>query len=242
MLEFSNKVQHTTTGGKMSQATIPQLLESNYNWMSINDFIVQLYHHADKAETHEAFKGPLPEYVTIAPKLRQMADDLGKARDAADGGDRDRTAEKMALWATSQMALSMNAYHIVMLSLYRNDPGLLGGGGYEPKQKKGSKQVAKQVANLLDLTPEVFVKHGVVTGGITILVKRIKSTASIELQMTYQDPSDETSWMSTGGGIYNRSRIELKDLELAKRIHLRARYHEDGKAGRWSSTVSIIVI
>jgi|GEM_PF-2127272 len=214
----------------------PEPLESNFTGLSINDFIVKMYHMADKSENHAAFKDELPEYVTKPSRLRELADELGKARDAAAGHDRDRAAEKKALLAAAQLALSMNANHIVMLSLARNDPGILANCGYEPKQRSSG----KLVANLLDLTPEVFVKHGGVSGVIIVLAKRIRKTASIELQMTDQDPTVETSW--NGKGIYIKSRIEFKDLEPAKRLHLRARYHEEGRQGRWSSPASIIVL
>jgi hypothetical protein len=217
-------------------STVPELLETNFTGLSINDFIVKLHHIADRLETHPAFKDEQPEYVTKSPRLRQMADELGKACDAAAGGDRDRSAEKKALLAAGQLGLSMNANHIVMLSLARNDPGILANCGYELKQRSGS----KQVSNLLDLSPEVFAKHGSVSGVVIVLAKRKKSTASVELQMTDQDPTVETSWSSQG--MYTKSRIELKGLEPTKRLHLRARYHEDGSAGRWSSPASIIVL
>lgn len=217
-------------------STVPELLEANFSGIPINDFIVKMQRIADRLETHVAFKNDLPEYVTNSQRLRQMADELGKARDAAARGDRDRSAEKKALLAAGQLALSINANHIVMLSLSRNDPGLLANCGYEPKQKSGG----KTVESLLELTPEVFVKHGSISGAVVVLAKRIKYNASIELQMTDQDPTVEASWNSNG--MYTKSRIELKGLEPAKKLHLRARYHEDGGVGRWSSPTSIIVL
>lgn len=216
-------------------SSFPELLETNFTG-SINDFIAKMQYIADKIEFHEAFKMEVPEYVTKSPKLRQMAEELGKARDAAAGGDRDRTAEKKALLAAGQLALAMNAHHIGMLSLARNDQGMLANCGYELKQRGSS----KQLPNLLDLFPEVFVKHGSASGVVVVMVKRIKSTANIELRMTDQDPTVEASWGSKG--MHTKSRIELKGLEPAKRVHFRARYHEDGNAGPWSSAVSIIVL
>jgi len=215
---------------------VPELLETNFTGLSINDFIVNVHHIADQLENHVAFRDALPEYVTKSPRLRELADELGKARDAAAGGDRDRAAEKKVLLAAGQLALAMNAHHIVMLSLSRNDPGILANCGYDPKQKSSG----RQVVNLLDLSPEVFTKHGGVPGTVIVLAKRTRQNASTELQMTDQDPSVETSWNSQG--IYAKSRIELKGLEPAKRLHFRARYHQEGSAGRWSSRVSIIVL
>jgi len=216
--------------------TIPDPLEANFNDLSINDFIVQMQYAADKQEKHPAFQGDPPEYVTIASRLREMATELGQARDAAAGGDRNKIAEKNALWTAGKMALSVNAHHIVLLSLHRNDPSLLLDSGYEHKQKNNG----KAAANLLDLTPDVFAKHGTVSGCLSVLAKRHSRVANIELQITDQDPTVESSWNSLG--MYTKSRIEVRGLEPAKRIHFRARYHVEGSAGKWSSTVSIIVL
>jgi hypothetical protein len=219
-------------------STIPTPLETNLSGLPINDLIVTISHMADKAETHIAFQGNLPEYVSQAPRLRQIASELGQARDAAYGGDQDRTAEKKSQIASALLAVSMNGQHIMMFSLHRNDPSALLNAGYEFKQKSHGKVTS---LSLLDLVPEVFAKHMPnVSGGIILMVKRARQNASIELQVTDQDPNLEASW--DGQKIYIRSRIELKGLEPAKKIYIRARYHEDGGTGRWSSVVCIIVL
>lgn len=216
-------------------AAIPDPLDCNFNDLSINDFIVELHHKADKAEVHPAFQNQVPEYVTKAAGLRELADKLGKARDAAAAHDRVKTEEKKALWAAGKLALSMSANHIVMISLVRNDPTVLDNCGYDRKEKS-----SKQALNILDLCPEVFAKHGGASGCIIVMVKRAKSTVSIELQITDQDPAIESAW--SGLGIHTKSRIELRDQEPAKKISLRSRYHVDGNAGKWSTPTTIIVL
>ena len=220
-------------------STVPELLETtSLAWLPINDLIVTIDHMADKAESHIAFQGEVPEYVSKSPRLREISSGLGQARDAAAGHDRNANADKKSKIAAGLLAVSMNAQHITMLSLNRNDPGLLLNAGFELKQQKSG---AKSAPNLLDLVPEVFAKHTPnVSGGITLMVKREKQNASIELQMTDQDPNLEASWVSQG--MFTRSRIELKGQEPAKKIYFRARYHEDGNSGRWSSVVGIIVL
>jgi len=219
-------------------STIPELLDANFTGLSINDFIVRMHFVADKLEQHPAFQEDnLPEYLAKPPKLRQIAEALGQARDAAAGGDRGKIADKKALRDVGQLALSMNGQHVTMLSLHRNDPSLLHNAGYDQKQHKTNVRYA---ASLLDLTPGLEVKHGPVSGSITVIAKRLKQTATIELQSTDQDPATETSWSSQG--IHSKSRIELKALKPANRYHFRARYHADGRTGPWSSTVSIIVL
>ena len=215
---------------------IPELLESNFTGLSINDFIVTISHLADKAETHIAFQGITPEYVTLAPKLREIADGLGQVRDAASGGDRGKMAEKKQKLAFAQMAVTMNAQHIVMLSICRNDPGILIDAGYDPKQKS----TGKVLTNLLEHVPDVFVKHAAISGSVIVLVKRAKAHASIELQMTDQDPNIEASWGSLG--MFSKSRIELKGLVPASKMYFRARYHEEGGTGNWSSCAGLIIL
>jgi len=213
-----------------------ELLESSFDGISINDFIVKINHMADEAETHPAFQGDLPEYVSKAPKLRQIAEGLGLARDAAAGHDRNRLADKKALMAAGKQAVNMNACHIVMLSIVRNDPNILLNAGFEPKQKSN-----KVTVDLLNHVPEVFPKHTGTSGCISITIKRLKNTASVELQMTDQDPSLEASWILPGM-MYNKSRIVMKGLTPAAKINLRSRYHVDGCTGRWSVPVELVII
>ena len=218
---------------------IPDPLETNLSYLAINDLIVEIYHMADKAETHPAFQANVPEYVSQAPKLRQIAAGLEQARDAAAGRDQNRMAEKKSLVAAALLSISMNGQHVVMFSLHRNDPSLLLDAGFNPKQKASTKA---PTLSLLLLVPDLFVKHTPnVSGGITIMIKRAKQNANTELMITDQDPNIESSW-STSLGMFLKSRIEIKGQEPARRIHIRGRYHEDGATGHWSSVVSIIVL
>jgi hypothetical protein len=215
---------------------IPDLLETTYT-DAVNDFIVEVHHKADKAENHVAFQGEVPEYVSRAARLRQMADELGPARDAAAGGDKIKTKELENMIKAGKLALTMNAKHIIMLSLHRNDPNILIDCGYEPKGKTSKSKVT---VNLLDYMPEVDMRHGGVSGEVHILVKRLKPGANVELQTATQDPNVESSW--SGGGMFAKYRIEQKGLEPATRFYARARYHENGNAGRWCKPVEIIVL
>lgn len=215
---------------------LPPQLETNYDNLGINDFIVHIRYVADKQESHPAFAGVLPEYVSAAPVLREFGDSLGKARDAAAGGDKGFVAAFKSLWNLAKRALHMNALHVTMLSVHRNDPKLLDDAGYDHKQK-----VTKPVLNLLETAPEVFVRHRVPpSGSIAINVKRAKPGVAIGVQITYGDPKDESSWLQEQ--MYNQSRIEYKGLEVQKLVHIRARYHENGVAGPWSAYTFIIII
>jgi hypothetical protein len=206
----------------------------NYHQSPVNDLIVFTYQAADKAQAHRAFQGPLPDYVTLPP----IADSLGVARDAASGHDENKMAEQRALMEVAVRALDHNSYHIALFSNHHKDPSLLQHSGYEVKPPK----VTKARVNLVDLVPVLTVKHlESVSGGLIIIMKLAKYNANTELQWT-ETPDNEASWGRVGEGNYDRSRIELRGYEPARRIYFRVRYHERGAVGAWSAPVSIIVL
>ncbi len=221
---------------------IPELLAvTNLNELSINDFIALLLTVADKTDLHPALKEGLPEYFSGGEKLREMAGNLRQLRDAAATGNREAKAEKMAAWEAGKLAVAMNAQHLTMLSLHRKDPSLLNNIGLELKQRQ---QGGKSSVNVLAETPVVTAKHvqgpsGPVSGSIVVVISRAKNTIPFEMQMT-DDPSNESSWSSQG--IHQKSRIEYHELEPAKRLYFRVRYHVDGKTSQWSPTANIIVL
>jgi hypothetical protein len=209
-----------------------------YQDSPVNDLIVFTNHAAEKGETHVAFQGPVSEYVTLPPQLREIANTLSAARDAASGHDDNRVAEQKALMETVIKALDRNSYHIILLSDHHKDPSMLLNAGYEMKPPKTS----KGKLNLLDMIPVLNVKHLEGVGGALLInLKRAKNSAGVELQMT-ETPDDESSWKRVGEGNYDRSRIELRGYEPTRRLYFRARYHEGGGVGSWSPPVSIIVL
>ena len=211
--------------------------DHSYENQAVNDLIITVKYAVEKQKGHVAFQGEVSEYVSRPDKLTALVTDLEAARDAALSHERDKVAQQDALMLTCVKALRFNAQHVAMVSLHRNDPSILNGAGYYFKQQP----VVKTKVSLLDLVPVVSAKHGSAPQWIIAVLKRAKSKAIVELQIT-ENPNDEQSWRRTGEGTYTRSRVDLRDLESAKRIYLRARYHEDGNVGRWSLPISIIVL
>lgn len=224
-------------------AALPDLFDLNLNGYSINDFIVFLNILAEKTETHSALK-EYPEYFSSPEKLRGQATLLGQLRDASANGDRGKKAEKLAVWEETKLAVIMNAQHITMLSLHRNDPSILLNTGYSLKQKHSGKSTSSSSTDLLAETPGLALKYvqsgsGPVAGSFTVHITRAKNKASTELQMS-DKPSDESSWNSQG--IYAKARIDYKGQQSEKRLYFRARYHHDGGVGPWSQVVNILVL
>jgi len=211
--------------------------DRTYQDSSVNDLIVFTNHAAEKGETHVAFQGSVADYVTLPPKLREHANALCLAREAA-GHDENRMAEQKALVDTVIQALDRNSYHIILLAAHRKDPSVLLNAGYDMKSPKTS----KGKIHLLDLIPGLAVKHlKGVPGALLVNMKRAKKDASTELMMT-ETPDDEASWRRVSERVYNRSRFELRGLQPTKRLYFRARYHEGGAVGAWCPPVSIIVL
>ena len=209
-----------------------------YQNCPINDLIVYANHAAEKGATHVAFQGPVSDYVTLPPKLREIADALSVARDAAAGHDDNRMAEQKALAEIVIRALDHNSYHVILLADHHKDPSILQNAGYETKPPKTS----KMKLHLVDLIPGLNLKHlKGVSGALTVALARAHTNASVELQMT-ETPDDEASWRRVSDGIYNTSRFELRGYQQAKKLYFRARYHEAGAVGAWCQPVCIIIL
>lgn len=207
-------------------------IHRGYHNEGVNDLLATITRVAGKVEGHEAFQGQVSEYVYQSPRLREIASKLAAAR---DGG---RINEVNALAAEAVQALDFNADHLVRVSLYRNNPSLLHNAGYDFKPQGGG----QQKVNLLDLVPEIYLKHlEGVSGAYVIVAKRPKTTAMVELQST-ETPEIESSWGGIGEGLFNKSRTEVRGVEPAKKIYVRGRYHQDGGVGHWCPPVSLIIL
>jgi len=206
--------------------------DRGYHNMGVNDLIFTVSHVAEKSEGHIAFQGPVAEYVFTSPKLKDIATRMMAAR---DNGNND---ELNALMPQAKQALDFNADHIVRFSAYRQDASILNNAGFEFK----SLNSGKAKVNLLDLVPEISLKHlDGVEGAYTIVAKVAKNGAVVEYEWT-ETPDIEASYSRVGNGTFNRTRTEVRGGQPTKRIYVRGRYHENGSVGRWCKPVSIILL
>jgi len=206
--------------------------DRSYREQGVNDLIFTTNHMADKAEVHVAFQGPVSEYVSTSPRLREYAVKLESARDSGNVGELDLLMPQVV------QALDFNADHVARVAEYRNDASILHNAGYDFK----TQHTVKIKVNLLDLVPVVSLKHlENVSGGYTIVVRKQKGGAPVELQWT-ETPEVEDSWKGIGDGTFNKSRVEVRGGEPTKRIYVRGRYHKDGGVGRWCNPVNIILL
>lgn len=215
-----------------------ELLDANFNSLSTGDFILVLHIIAGKIAIHPSFTGPLPEYVSGAEKIMELAEQLFVLDRAAAGRDKDKMAEKKALRAESEQRLAFNANHLVMLSQHRNDPELLLNAGYELKQHKNYNKNAS--IPLPEMPTKFTVKNGSVPGTVIAKINRSQKFGSIELQCAEADPLAEVSWRMID--MFYQCRMEGKGLESVKRYYFRARYHNAGGIGPWSAIVTLVVL
>lgn len=207
--------------------------DRSYHEQGVNDLIFTINHLADKAEEHVAFQGPVSEYVSLPPRLREIATKMEAARDNGN------IEQLNVLMPQAVQALDFNADHVVRLSVFRQDTSILQGAGYDFKPQNSTVKVR---VNLLDLVPEVSLKHlDGVEGAYTIVSKVAKSGAIVEYEWT-ETPEDESSWKHIGDGTFNKTRTEVRGGTPTKRIYVRGRYHENGAVGRWCKPVSIILL
>ncbi|GFO59595.1 hypothetical protein GMST_19200 [Geomonas silvestris] len=213
-------------------ASVKDPYDRGYRSQGVNDLIFTTDHVAEKAEVHIAFQGPVAEYVTLSPKLKEFAAKMAAARDS---GNIDLLN---ILMPQVVQALDFNADHVIRFSVFRQDASILNNAGYDFKQQNG----VKVRVNLLDLMPEITLKHMEgVEGAYVISAKLAKAGAIVEYMWT-ETPEDEQSWQRIGDGTFNRSRTEVRGGVPTKRIYVRARYHENGAVGRWCKPVSIILL
>lgn len=210
-----------------------------YREEGANDLIVTMRRVGKKQKDHVAFKENVPEYVSQTKELDDLATEIGIAGEEAIGEDKFKVAKLKDLIGRGVQALDNNADHVIKVARHRNDPSILLEAGYDLKPDTIT---VKEKINLLDLVPEISVKHVPhVSGAIVVILKLAMAKAIVELQITVT-PDVEDSWKGVGEGTFNKCRVEIRGLQPAKTVYLRARYHKDGGVGHWCTPVTLIVL
>jgi hypothetical protein len=213
------------------------LLDTNFSRLSHGDIVVKGHVVADKLEVYPDFP-PFPPWVHDPPRLRAVAEEVRVTVDAAKGGGKVQMQARNEARQKLNLALTILAQHVVMISLYRNDPNLLHNCGFDVK---GPRTFSKAANPLPPTAPQRFVvSHGPVSTSALVLVSPIPPKTGLELMVTAGDPADESSW--TGRGMLFLSRNQVGGFEVAKRHFFRGRYHSANGVGPWSPTVSLIMI
>jgi len=220
----------------MSAVGVDLLDTSFLSGLSVADLILTVSNIADHLESHPAFQNA-PEHVPGPPKLRQQVDDLTKVAHAIANGETHRKQELKDLQVGVERSVKFAAQHVVMVSIYKNDPTFLQNTGLEPKQRNYTRHFDQNVpAQPIGLD----VKHSGTSGTVIVTVKSASDVVTRELQVALGEPSLETSWRTVG--FYGKCKIVVSGLEPATRCHFRIRGVNDAGAGPWSATVALIIL
>ena len=152
------------------------ILDTNFSRFTTGDFILKISTIADKLEVHPVFQ-EFPEHVSGPVRLREIAEQLKRADDAAANHDRQKVAEKKALRAEAEQATTITAQHLVMISIHRKDPDVLLNTGFDLKQHKGYN---KNTSSIGPAVPsKITAKNGPGSGTGLVTVPRGQGVASI---------------------------------------------------------------
>lgn len=212
------------------------ILDSNFNHLSHEAFILKLTTIGDKLEKHAIFR-EVPEHVPGFQMYRDMAQQYKTAVDAAEGGDRNRKAEKIAMRAQFQQNVDITRMHMVMVAAHRKDVSILNDTGFDFKHK--APYTRTSATSVPDTPPKPTVKRSG-PGALAVTVAKPKGVATIEIQVTTEDPGNEAAWRDAIADV--RARIELKNLEAMKRHYIRVRYRSAAGTSNWSEIVSEVVL
>jgi len=209
-------------------------LDTNFSKFSHGDFIYKMMVAADKLEVHPVFK-EFPEHVPGPVRLREIAERLMSARDAARNSDELKVAELKAVRTEAETAMNVTAHHLVMISIHLKDPDVLLNTGFDSKPPRTYKRLSSKVPAPLS---KFEVKNGPVSGTVIVTVNGVIGTGGIELQVMEIYPVQDSSWKTVG--VFFLCRFEF-NLEPVKKYNFRARYHNAGGASEWTPIVSLTV-
>jgi hypothetical protein len=219
---------------------MPDQLDTSFQNMSHADIIIKVESIADILANHSGFPLPWPDVVPNPQELKELVANFRVAVNAAAHGDRQRIAERDSTLAEMKLSATLTAQYLVMKSIKEKDPSLLNNTGFAQKNRNNSRSASH--SNVAVGAPAKFTaKHGPVSGTVIARSSKVPGGGTYELQMCQGDQATEESWKTVGLFMYC-SRMEVKDLEPAKRFSFRVRCHGTNGPGPWSSPVILIVI
>lgn len=203
------------------------------------DFILRMRHFADKIESHAAYRGPPPDWVPGAGRIRGDADQLSVLV-AAVAEDKQREPERAACRLRGSRDMTFATQWIVMFADHHNDPSLLENLGLELKQRSYTHRTDAST-RLPGRPGKLSVKNiERKSGSIAVIVSKWQGKGSVELWYCDTDPKDEAAWRKLKTS-YD-CRFHQDGLEPVKKYHFKARYDSPAGPGPWSDVVTLVVI
>lgn len=209
-------------------------LETNLKWLSDGDFVLKLRYVAGVFDSHPAYQIGLPAWIHGAQQLREHADLMNEAIEAAN---RDKSKEVEIAAAREKCARSLNfaVQYVTMFADHQKDPKLLENLGLEFKHKIYAKE-----KKLPEMPTKLVVRNEKGVGDIVIFTNSgFGQKGGTEVQINERNPADEVSWKTYDH--YFKCKIEIKGLEPVKKYYFRVRFKNGAGYGPWSEVVSLVV-
>jgi hypothetical protein len=209
-------------------------LETNLKNLTDGDFLLKLRYVAGVFDSHPAYQIGLPEWIYGAQQLREHADLMNQAIEAAT---KDKSKEAEIAVARDKCARSLHyaVQYVAMFANHRNDPSLLENLGLEFKHKIYAKE-----KKLPEMPTKLVAKNEEGAGDVLVITNNgIGQKGSIELQINDKEPADESSWKTLD--TYFNCRMEIKALEPIRKYYFRVRFRNAVGYGPWSKVVGLVV-
>lgn len=204
--------------------------------LSDGDLALQLENTADLMENNVAFnEGNRSSCVPGPDALRSLAVEIKHIANAVRH-DPSKEQERGSARERAVQSIKFSCQHLVMYSVHVNEPGLLDTIGVNRAQRTpraGSLKIPRKL-------DKFSVSHAKKSGGVKIYVNSWEGKASVDTQVCYDDPAQESSWQPLKLSHY--CHFTAEGLEPARRAYFRARLINDAGTGPWSNVVELIIL
>jgi hypothetical protein len=187
---------------------------------------------------HPGFQKEFPPEIPGPKELKETGTMYSVLNAAAESLDRGKVAERDAFREKAKEDLALTLTWVAIRAVREKNRSLIANIGVEPKKKAQPRTTAH---SLVDAPKALQVKHGEVSGAVTVTVGKVKGGVTYIVQACQGDPTKEESW--TGEWQSPKCRgIQLTGLEPGKIYYFRVRCFGHAGHGPWSAIVKLMVI
>ena len=193
---------------------------------------------ADALSVHPGFQEPFPPTVPDSKELKETGIHYNALATAVSSGDHSKMPERDAFRPQAVQQLALTLTWAAMRSCRENNLSLITNLGVDPKRKIQSRSTTHE---LVGAPKDPKVKHGQISGTVTIDVPKVKGAVTYIVQACQGDPTKEESWSNEWQSAKCKG-IQATGLEPGKIYYFRVRCFGHAGHGPWSAIVSLMVI
>ena len=184
--------------------------------------------------TTNPIPGPWPSFISTPEQMKEIFDRFLTVHKLAETGNHLSVAERNALRPGFNETF-IDVADLVELAA-RKDETLPYRAGLEALWKAGRSSSHVSLNSLKNFTAT----NGPERATVIAKASGVPSTHSVEIQITYGDPTVEGNWIHFSSH-NTASKMILRNLEVGKNCSLRARIVGSNEYGPWSQYISLIV-